>query len=204
MPNPAWAEVGEALVGIAYLLAAYQDLRSREVDDLTWAPAAAGLALLLVAEPVAADVQVLAKVGLMAALAVAWRRMGLMASGDLPALAFLGASACYLSPLPELAASMPIVLAIWAVEAGLRARKIVGIEEAALDPRWIPRRILGEGGEELEDLSRATPEEASEELGKWKEIPGARVELSYGVPLAAAVGLGYVAAHAALLAMGIC
>jgi len=41
-----WVSVGTALVAASYAAAAHQDLRSREVDDLTWVPAALGIALM--------------------------------------------------------------------------------------------------------------------------------------------------------------
>jgi len=41
-----WALAGTALVAVSYAAAAHQDLRSREVDDLTWVPAALGVALM--------------------------------------------------------------------------------------------------------------------------------------------------------------
>jgi uncharacterized MnhB-related membrane protein len=44
--DPALA--GTALVAASYAAAAHQDLRSREVDDLAWAPAALGAALMTV------------------------------------------------------------------------------------------------------------------------------------------------------------
>jgi len=41
-----WISVGTALVAVSYAAAAHQDLRSREVDDLTWMPTALGVALM--------------------------------------------------------------------------------------------------------------------------------------------------------------
>ncbi|MGC9076031.1 MAG: A24 family peptidase [Conexivisphaera sp.] len=204
MSPQVWMYAGEALIAASYLAAAYQDLRSREVEDLTWIPAGAGLALMLILGPRSLLVPLLVKVGIMAALAAIWRRMGFMASGDVPALAFIGASGCYLSPVPELAASLIAVLAIWAAEARLRLRMVVDPEEAMRSGKWIPRRILGEDGGELEDLSGRTPEEAFEALERWrgKDAGGVRAEVSYGVPMAAALGVGYVLARIALLLMG--
>jgi len=205
-----WIAAGEALVAASYAAAAYQDLRSREVEDLTWIPAGAGLVVLAALGTGGGYglAALLAKVGLMAALGIAWRRMGLMASGDVPAVAFSAASACYMSPLPELIASLAAVLAISAAETGMRWRAVLGVEEAISDGRWIPRRILGEGGEVLRDLSDVGPEDALKALEGYRGSGDAgtkiRVEASYGVPMAAALGIGYIVASIAMAAALAC
>jgi Cell division protein 48 (CDC48), N-terminal domain. len=199
-----WACAGDALVAASYAAAAYQDLRSREVEDLTWAPAALGVALMVALGPRGALVPLALRIAAMAALGIAAWRLGLAASGDVAAMALIGANGCALSPVPELAAAMAAALAIWAAEAGLRRGTVLGVEEAATDRRWLPRRILGPDGSVLEDLSGAPPEEALAALGRYRGRPGVLVEASYGVPLAAALGAGYIAAVASLAALGAC
>ncbi|MGC9117189.1 MAG: hypothetical protein ACP5ID_06325, partial [Conexivisphaera sp.] len=196
-----WVALGEALVAASYAAAAYQDLRSREVDDLTWIPAAAGAAVMGALGPPGILVPLLVRLGAMAALGLASWRLGMAASGDVPAMALIGASGCRLSPIPEMAAALGAVLAIWAAEAGLRRAAVMGVEEVLRDRRWLPRRIVGAGGEVLEDLSGAPPEEALAAAARYRGT-GAVVEASYGVPMAAALGAGYIAVRIAGAVLG--
>jgi len=198
--DPAgWALAGTALVAASYAAAAHQDLRSREVGDLTWAPAALGAALMLALGPRPGLVPLALRLGLTAAIGVAAWRLGLAASGDVAALAFLGAGGGPLAPVPQMALALAAVLAVWAAEARLRRGAVLTAAEAKSDPRWLPRRVLGADGGVLLDLSGAAPEEALAALEGCGG--GALVEATYGVPLAAALGIGYVAA-AALAALG--
>ena len=194
----------QLLIAASFAIAAYQDVRERAVSDLAWLPAIAGVAYVvysLLASSLTEDLEfVVVKVALIGGIALAFAFFGGIGQADAIALAFLAADPYTLSPLIALFATSIVALIHIGYEfaaGNARGAKTIPMAQFLREQRWIPKAIVsGETRAEVNNDVNVAREEV-EAAGK----PDAMVEVRYGVPTVAYLGVGYVIYLAYLLAL---
>ena len=184
----------QLLMAASFVVAAYQDVRERAVNDLVWIPAVVGAAYavyeLNVASPTDFELVVL-KIALIGGIAFVFTRLGGIGEADAIALAIVAADPYRLSPLIALFATAFIALGHIGYEYAVgnaRGAKVIPMSQFLREQRWIPKAIIS-GGERKEVNSDVNV--AREEV-QGADKPDAEVEVRYGVPTVAYLGVGYV------------
>lgn len=192
----------QLLIAISFVLASYQDVRERAVSDLVWVPALAGVAWVvyaLYASSFTLDLEfLLIKVALIGGLALVFTILGGIGEADAIALAFVAADPNRLSPLTSLFPTAAVALAhigyeFWVGNA--RGMKTIPMPQFIREQRWIPKAVVSDGGRTEVNKDVNVAREEVEALGK----SDAMVEVRYGVPTVAYLGVGYVVYLAYLL-----
>jgi len=185
----------QLLIAASFAIAAYQDVRERAVSDLAWVPALAGVAYVvysLFASSLTQDLEfVVLKVALIGGIALAFAFFGGIGQADAIALAFLAADPYSLSPLIALFATSIIALIHIGYEFGVgnaRGAKTIPMAQFLREQRWIPKAIVSDGTRAEVNNDVNVAREEVEAAGK----PDAMVEVRYGVPTVAYLGVGYV------------
>ncbi|MDA4121390.1 MAG: hypothetical protein OK404_03165 [Thaumarchaeota archaeon] len=183
----------QVLIAASFAIAAYQDVRERAVNDIVWIPALAGTvyifySLVSTASPLL-EFQIV-KVALLGGLSLAVAYFGYVGQADAIAIAFIAVDPYLLSPIPALIASSIVALGHIGYEFGVgnaRGGIRVPIEKFLKEQRWIPKAIVVNGvrTEVSSDVNVAREEVEA------RQTPGAVVEVSYGVPTVAYLGVGY-------------
>jgi Type IV leader peptidase family len=183
----------QVLMAASFAGAAYQDVRERGVSDVIWAPALVGAvyALYLSGSPSALEFQIL-KIALIGGIALVATLIGVVGQADSIALIFVAADPYPLSPLPILIAAAVLALSHIAYEYAVgnaRGGQVIPIEKFLHEQRWIPKAVVSAGArtEVNNDVNAARDEVEA------MNAPGAMVEVAYGVPTVAYLGLGYLA-----------
>ena len=186
----------QLLIAVSFAVAGYQDIRERAVNDIVWVPAVLGVAYavywLLTTSTTAGLEFLLLKVALVGGIALVFTFLGGIGQADAIAMAFLAADPYQLSPLVSLFAGAVVALAHIGYEyvvGNARGGLAIPMEQFLREQRWIPTAIVAEGNrtEVSSDVNVAREEvEAANR-------PGAQVEVKYGVPTVAYLGVGYVA-----------
>jgi Flp pilus assembly protein protease CpaA len=186
----------QLLIAASLAFAAYTDVKERAVSDLVWIPALVGVLYAIYAmatESSGPSLEfLLVKVALLGGLALAFAYFGAVGQADAIAIAFVAADPYPPSPLLPLFATAAVALVHIGYEfiaGNAKGTKAIPMEQFLKEQRWIPKAILTEGGrtEVSSDVNVAR-----EEVEAAKE-PGASVEVKYGVPTVAYLGVGYVA-----------
>lgn len=192
----------QLLIAASFAAAAYQDVKDRAVSDLVWVPALAGVALVVYSVIVSSSPNPLffvVKVALVGGIALGFTLLGGIGQADAIALAFIAADPYPLSPLAPLFATAAIALVHIGYEFAIgnaKGAKTIPMAQFLREQRWIPKAILSDGTrtEVNNDVNVARDEvEAAKK-------PDAEVEVRYGVPTVAYLGVGYVAYLVYLLA----
>lgn len=178
----------QLLICASLLVAAYQDVRERSVLDLVWIPAAVGAALVLVLEYPALELP-LAKLLLLGGAALAFALLGLVGQADAIALVVVAADPFPISPIPALVATAVVALAHIGYEIAVgnaRGTKTIPLERFAAEQKWIPKAFINDGKrtEVSKDVNVARDQ--------VKGGSGTIVEVTYGVPTVAYIGVGYL------------
>ncbi len=187
----------QVLIGISFAVAAYQDVKDRSVNDLVWAPALAGAVYIVYALYPGLGLQ-LVKIGLVGGIALAFTYVGAVGQADAIALVFVAADPYQISPILPLFGAAAVALTHIGYEFAVgnaRGGLTIPLERFLKEQRWIPKAVVAEGvrTEVSKDVNVAREEvEANQK-------PGAMVEVGYGVPTVAYLGIGYVAYLAYLL-----
>ncbi len=184
----------QILIAASFVIAAYQDVRERAVSDLAWIPALIGVAYVvyyLFGTSVLSLEFLLVKLLLIGGVALAFTFLGGIGQADAIALAFIAADPYPPSPLVALLATAAVALAHIGYEfanGNARGTKTISMAQFLHEQRWIPKAIISGGtrSEVTNDVNAAREEAA--ESGK----PDAMVEVKYGVPTVAYLGVGYV------------
>lgn len=183
------------LIAASFVFAAYQDVKDRAVSDLAWIPALAGVAYVILSFYIDSSIFdlefVLVKVILIGGIAFAFTFLGGIGQADAIALAFIAADPYSISPLPALFATAVVALSHIGYEFAIgnaRGKKIIPMAQFLREQRWIPRAVISEGTRTEVDTDVNLAREDVEAKGK----PDAMVEVSYGVPTVAYLGVGYV------------
>lgn len=185
----------ELLIAASLAAAAYQDAKDRAVSDLVWIPAGAAVVLTFYSfysEGGAGLEFYLVKLALIGGMALVFTVLGSIGQADGIAIAVVAADPYALSPLAPLLGAAAVATAHIAYEVArgnARGRKAIPMEQFLKEQRWIPKAILSGGSrtEVSRDVNVARDEvEASAGTG-------AMVEVSYGVPTVAYIGVGFAA-----------
>lgn len=187
----------QLLIATSFVLASYQDFRDRAVSDLVWLPALAGAVYVVYAAGSTLEFQ-LVKVGLIGGIGLAFAFYGAVGQADAIAMALVAADPNPISPLFPLSGAAIVALAHIGYEflAGNAGRKIViPMDRFLREQRWIPKAVIVDGvrSEVKRDVNVARDEVAA------GSGAGATVEVAYGVPTVAYLGIGYVAYLAFLI-----
>ncbi len=190
----------QLLLGASFVVAAYQDITDRAVSDLVWAPALAAAAFIIYSTSSDLGLE-LVKLGLVGIIALVFVLLGAVGQADGIALVFVAADPYPLSPILPLMAAAVVALAHIGYEYVIGNAKgglSIPIERFLKEQRWIPKAVVSDGvrAEVSGDVNVAREEvEATQK-------PGAMVEVGYGVPTVAYIGIGYVAYLVYLLLFG--
>ena len=186
----------QLLIAASFAVASYQDVKERAVNDLVWVPALAAAAYVLysvyVDSSFASLEYFLLKVGLVGGIALVFVFFGGIGQADGIAMAFVAADPYPLSPLAPLFGTAAVALVHIGYEltvGNARGGRTIPMEQFLREQRWIPKAIVSEGNrtEVNSDVNVAR-----EEVEAAKQ-PGAMVEVRYGVPTVAYLGVGYIA-----------
>jgi len=192
----------QLLIAASFAVAAYQDVKDRAVSDLVWIPAVAGAVYVvysLIASSSPDIVFFVVKVALIGGIALGFTFLGAVGQADAIALVFIAADPYPLSPFGPLIATAAVALVHIGYEFAIgnaRGAKTIPMAQFLREQRWIPKAILSDGTrtEVNSDVNVARDEvEAAQKSD-------AEVEVRYGVPTVAYLGVGYVAYLVYLLA----
>ena len=185
----------QVLIAVSFAVAAYQDIRDRAVSDLVWIPAVAGFGYVLYSFYIGAVPDFwffLVRLVLIGGVALGFTVFGYVGQADGIAIALIAADPYMLSPMIPLLAAAAVALGHIGYEFGVgnaRGKKTVPMSQFLKEQRWIPKAILsGDARTEVTNDVNAAREEV-EAANK----PDAVVEVKYGVPTVAYLGIGYVA-----------
>ena len=186
----------QLLIGISFAIAAYQDVKDRAVSDLVWVPAVAGVAYVvywfLTASATPGVEFFLVKVVLVGGIALLFTLLGGIGEADAIAMALIAADPYQLSPIAPLFAGAFVALAHIGYEylvGNARGGRTISMEQFLKEQRWIPKAIISDGSKTEVSTDVNVAREEVEAANK----PGAQVEVRYGVPTVAYLGVGYVA-----------
>lgn len=185
----------QALMAISFAVAAYQDVRERAVSDLVWIPALVGFGYVLYSFYTGAlpgYEYYFAKLAMLGGIALVFTYLGHVGEADGIAIAFVAADPFVLSPILPLLGAAVVALGHIGYEFGrgnARGTKTIPMPQFLKEKRWIPKAMVSEGTrtEVSGDVNMAR-----EEVEAAKR-PDALVEVRYGVPTVAYLGLGYIA-----------
>ncbi len=192
----------QVLLAASLGLAAFQDIKDRAVSDLVWLPALAGVAYIVYSMATAGNPPVeleVVKVGIIGGVALAFVVLGAVGQADAIALAFVAADPYKVSPILPLVAAAGVAIVHIGYEFAVgnaRGTKTIPIDRFLKEQRWIPKAVVADGvrREVSYDVNVAR-----DEVERSKS-PGAEVEVTYGVPTVAYLGLGYILFLAVLIA----
>ena len=184
----------QLLIAASFAVAAYQDVRDRAVSDLVWIPAVVGVGYAgysLFANSFESQLEFLAlKVALIGGIAFAFTYLGGIGEADAIALALLAGDPYSLSPLAALFATAMVALVHIGYEYGVgnaRGAKTIPMAQFLREQRWIPKAIIaGESRTEVNSDVNVAREEVEASGDK-----DAAVDVRYGVPTVAYIGVGY-------------
>ena len=188
-PDIACAVYSQILICASLVIAAYQDVKERSVYDAVWIPALGGA--IVAAALLYPSLELFAvKLAIVGGIALVFTLLGYLGQADAIAMAFVACDPYPLSPIPPLFAAAVIALAHIGYEfvtGNARGTKTIPIERFLKEQRWIPKAVLGDGqrNEVSKDVNVAREEVAAHPR------PGASVEVTYGVPTVAYLGVGY-------------
>jgi hypothetical protein len=183
----------QLLIALSLAVAAYQDVKDRAVNDFVWVPAIAGIAYVLYSfytGAVPGFSFFLLKLVLIGGIALGFTFFGFVGQADGIAIAIIAADPYILSPFVPLIFAAVVAGAHIGYEFGTgRAKaKTISMSQFLREQRWIPKAIIADGTrtEVSGDVNVAREEvEASNK-------PEAMVDVRYGVPTVAYLGVGYV------------
>jgi len=178
-------------------VASYQDVKERAVNDIVWVPALIGSAYVIYSMFPNLELQLI-KLGLIGGIALLFAYLGAVGQADSIALTFVAADPYRLSPILPLVAGAAVTLGHIGYEVAIGnalGTKTIPIEGFLKEQKWIPLAIVTAGAREevSSDVNVARDEVEA------RKRTGAMVEVKYGVPTVAYLGIGYIAYLACLL-----
>ncbi len=186
----------QLLIAVSFAVASYQDVKERAVNDLVWVPAGVGVAYVaywfLTASTTAGLEFFLLKVALVGGVALVFTFLGGIGQADAIAMALLAADPYPVSPLAPLFAGAAIALSHIGYEYAIgnaKGGRTIPMAQFLKEQRWIPKAIVSDGSKTEVSSDVNVAREEVEAANR----PEAQVEVRYGVPTVAYLGLGYVA-----------
>jgi Flp pilus assembly protein protease CpaA len=193
----------QLLIAASFVIASYSDVKERAVSDLAWIPALIGVGYTFYALYVGSTSStleyLLLKVLLIGGIAIGFAFLGGIGQADGIAIAFVAADPYVLSPLAPLFATAAVALVHIGYEfanGNARGAKVIPMAQFLKEQRWIPKAIVSDEGRTEVSSDVNVAREEVEAANK----SGAMVEVKYGVPTVAYLGIGYVAYLVYLLA----
>jgi Flp pilus assembly protein protease CpaA len=189
--------IAQLLIGVSFAVASYQDIRERAVSDVVWIPALIGAAYVIYSFFPNLELQ-LVKLGLIGGIAILFAFLGAVGQADSIAIVFLASDPYQLSPILPLVSGAVVALAHIGYEVAVgnaRSAKIIPLERFLKEQKWIPKAVIEDGVRRDVDSDVNVARDEVEATQK----PGAMVEVKYGVPTVAYLGVGYIAFLAYLL-----
>ncbi len=189
--------LAQVLIAASFVLASYYDVKERAVYDLVWLPALAGAAYAFYMSYPDLAFPAL-KLALVGGIALAFLLFGGIGQADAIALALIAADPYRFSPIVPLVGGAIVALTHIGYElliGNARGVRTIPMEKFLREQRWIPKAVVS-GGIRTEvgrDVNTARDE------AEAMKTPGASVEVTYGVPTVAYLGVGYVAYLVCLL-----
>jgi hypothetical protein len=185
----------QLLIAVSFAIASYQDFKERAVSDLVWIPAVVGTAYVVYSYyafyPTQSLEFLLIKIALIGGIALAFAFFGGIGQADAIAIAFVAADPYPLSPVPPLFAAAFVALSHIGYEYAVgnaRGGRTIPMEQFLREQRWIPKAVIA--NEVRTEVNRDV-NVAREEV-EAMNLQNASVEVSYGVPTVAYLGIGYV------------
>jgi hypothetical protein len=186
----------QLLIALSFAIASYQDVKERAVSDLVWIPALIGSGYVVYSYYAFQTMQglefLIVKIVLIGGIALAFAFFGGIGQADAIAIAFIAADPYPLSPVPPLFASAFVALSHIGYEYAVgnaRGGRTIPMQQFLREQRWIPKAVIADGVRTEVDRDVNVAREEVEA----KKLPDATVEVSYGVPTVAYLGIGYVA-----------
>jgi Flp pilus assembly protein protease CpaA len=185
----------QLLIAASFVIASYTDVKERAVSDLAWIPALVGAAYVVYSIYTGSTSgsleYLLLKVLLIGGMAIGFALLGGIGQADGIAVAFIAADPYVLSPLAPLFATAVVALAHIGYEfarGNARGVKTIPMEQFLKEQRWIPKAIVSEGARTEVSSDVNVAREEVEQANN----PAASVEVKYGVPTVAYLGIGYI------------
>ena len=178
-------------------MASYQDVKERAVSDIVWIPALVGAVFVICFTFPDLEVQLI-WLGLIGGIAILFACLGLVGQADSIALVFFAADPYQLSPIFPFIAGAAVALGHIGFEVAVGnawGTKTIPIERFLKEQKWIPEAVTTDGVREEVDSDVNVARDEVEA----KQKPGAMVDVKYGVPTVAYLGIGYLACIAYLL-----
>lgn len=173
------------------MIASYQDIKERAVADIVWIPALIGVVYAFYS--LYPSIEYLgSKVALVGAISLVFVLLGYMGQADGIAFAFIAADPFLLSPIPPLFGTAVVALLhigyqyAWGSGKGTQT---IPIEKFLKEQKWIPKAVITDGNKK--ELDRDV--NVARDLVAKDHVAGSLVEVTYGVPTVAYLGLGYLA-----------
>ena len=191
----------QVLIAASFAIAAFQDVKDRAVSDLVWIPALAGAAYSIYWAFPSLEFP-LVKLVLVGGIALVFTLLGSIGQADAIALAFIAADPFQLSPIFPLFGAAVVAMVHIAYEyiaGNARGNLTIPLEKFVKEQRWIPRAVIT--GDTRTEVSRDVNDARDEVEAKAR--PGSLVEVSYGVPTVAYLGIGYIVYLVYLLLFGL-
>ena len=181
----------QLLIGVSLSVASYQDVKERAVNDIVWIPALIGLVYIIYSMFPNLELQLI-KLALIGGIALVFALLGAVGQADSIALVFIAADPYQLSPILPLVCGAAVALGHIGYEVATGnawGSKTIPIERFLKEQKWIPEAVIADGAREEvnSDVNVARDEVES------SHKPGAMVEVKYGVPTVAYLGIGYIA-----------
>ena len=185
------------MIGVSFAAASYQDVRERAVNDIVWLPALMGSAYAIYSMFPNLELELI-KLGLIGGIALLFAYLGAVGQADSIALVFLAADPYRFSPILPLFGAAAVALGHIGYEAtrgNVWGSKTIPMERFLKEQKWIPKAVIANGVREevSSDVNVARDEVET------NQKHGAMVEVKYGVPTVAYLGIGYLAYLAFLL-----
>ncbi|HYB45697.1 MAG TPA: A24 family peptidase [Nitrososphaerales archaeon] len=180
----------QILICVSLVVASYQDIKERAVSDIVWLPALAGAAYAFYSLYPAIEFLAV-KVALVGSIALAFTLLGYMGQADGIAFAFIAADPFPLSPIPPLFGTALVTLVHIGYEyawGDARGTLTIPIERFLKEQKWIPKAVISNGSRR--EIDRDV--NVARDLVAKDKAEGAMVEVTYGVPTVAYLGIGYL------------
>ena len=182
-------------IAASFVLAGFQDLKERAIDDRIWIPGVIGALLSLywcyanLSSPF--FYIELFKLGMFSGIGLAFALLGYVGQADAIALVLIGADP-YLMSFTALIIAVFIagvhVVAVYR-KGFLKNGLLIPIEQFKLQNQWLPLAIVNAG----QTIDIAKNVNVSREDVIVKAPPNSEVMVQYGLPVVTYISLGYIA-----------
>ena len=186
----------QLLIAASFVFASYQDFKDRAVSDLVWIPAVIGIGYGVyygyTGFTTAGFEFLILKVALVGGIALVFTLLGGIGQADAIAMAAIAGDPNPLSPFVPLFFGAVVALVHIGYEFAVgnaRGGRTIPMDQFLREQRWIPKAIVADGTrtEVSSDVNVAREEVEAANKGD------AQVEVKYGVPTVAYLGIGFVA-----------